>query len=695
MIDFFTSHGLFDASFPVFVLLGVFVLYMYGREKRMRYNLLKDLFEVSEYGKVLFTSEGTLLEINDLATETLSSFMPDDVRTLTQEQLLNHLYDRAADFDESIRNTLLGDLESRSKDEFKEVISCDEGNLFLVSGRPVNKDYTVFTFSNINVARKREIDRIQLDQVNRHLFHAMQAVTSGIIISDPKMDGNPVLFANKSFFSFLDCSEHELHEKHWQVLIPFLPDEYERQKLLSALSGYGEVDVSLGSGEEEGVRYYNLKLAPVYDQEGQLDLYVGIMTDVTLLRQRESEFFHSQKLDSLGQLAAGVAHDFNNLLSIISGYSMMISKQADGDGAVKGFSEKISSAAERGAGLTRKMLTFSRHKVVAQDVMDLCEIVDEQSELLLPLLAGSFEMKLELSDEKPCVRGNLDSLGQILMNLAINARDAMADGGVLQIGVDVPVSEEVPERIHKKINAQDYVRLYVRDTGIGMDSETLSRVFDPFFSTKEQGKGTGLGLSVVYGLVNEMNGAIDVASKIGKGTTFSVYLPRSFDNKVRKVVGDETDIESIRLDGYRALVVEDEPDLLDIVKRMLENVGVTVVTAANGNEGLAACDECDGSFDIVLTDVIMPELNGVRLAELVHALYPDLKIIFMSGYPAQGGMAPADIPEGMPFIAKPVDYEALIKVVFSVVHDRNSIGSGMSHWQSSDVELKDDHSKGE
>lgn len=690
MTDLSNIFGLLDAFSPVFLLLAVFVFYMYGREKRMRYNLLKNLFDASEHGKVLFNANGTLLEINDNAVEALSSFIPDNVRMITQGDLLDHLYDCAADFDESIRNTILGGEEHHADSDFREVISSNN-NLYLVSGRPINKNYTLFSFSNINVAREREADRLQIDQVNRHLFHAMQAVTSGIIISDPKIERNPVVFANRSFFDFLGCSESDLLEEHWQVLASLLPDEHEKRKFLSALSDYNEEDISLSCVFEDDRKYYTLKLAPVYDQDDKLDLYVGIMTDVTLLKQRESEFFHSQKLDSLGQLAAGVAHDFNNLLSIISGYSMMISKQAGDRENIKTFSEKIASAAERGAGLTRKMLTFSRHKVVTQDVIDLCEIVEEQSELLMPLLSGPFELDLVLSEDRPSVNANLDSLGQVLMNLAINARDAMPDGGVLQIGVDTLSLRDIPDRIHKKIGAEDYVRLFVKDNGTGIDPDTLSRVFDPFFSTKEQGKGTGLGLSVVYGLVNEMSGAIDVTSKVGQGTTFSIYLPRSYAKKTRVIVGDVHDIESIRLDGYTALVVEDEADLLDIVRRMLETVGMDVTVASDGNKGLIACDESDGGFDIILTDVIMPELNGVKFVELVQALYPDLKIVFMSGYPAQGDMSPVDIPEGKPFIAKPVDYEALIRVVFDVLNNKADANHDMSHWHSSDVQIQDDN----
>lgn len=664
-----------------FSLLSIF--FAYSRGKRMRFNLLSDVFAASDFGQVLFSSNGSVSIVNDRAAHILSSLIEGDVFMMTQSQLLDNLYDCAADFDESIRNMLIDMGDEHSEQYFKEVISFSEGDLFLVTGRPVNDDYTLFTFVNISLERKRESNLIQLDLINRHLFQAMQAATSGIIISDPIEDSHPVIFANNAFYEFANCDEDDLKSQHWQIFNPLFVDDYEKEKFEQAFSDFSEVDLSLTNQVLGKQKYYDLKLTPVFDEKGDLDLYVGIVTDVTLLKQRESEYFHAQKLDSLGQLAAGVAHDFNNILSIISGYSMMISKQAGEHDAILGFSEKISVASERGAGLTRKMLTFSRHQVVAQDVFNLCEIVHEQSDLLAPLLVGAIDMQLSLGDEPFNVRGDTNSLRQVLMNLAINARDAMLGGGVLNIGVDAPDITDIPEKIHKRVQAEHYVRLFVKDSGTGMDAETLSKVFDPFFSTKEKDKGTGLGLSIVHGLVNEMRGAVDVQSSLDEGTIFSVYLPRSLAEKTKVLKGGLQDLSSIRLDGFKALVVEDEADILDVVTRMLEDVGVDVIGASNGTDGLVACDENEGQFDIVLTDVIMPQMNGVKMSELIHALYPDMNIVFMSGYPAQGDMTPVDIPEGYPFIAKPVDYEALIPIVFRVLNNDHSGDHALSHWQSS------------
>lgn len=676
----------------IFLFSALFIMgFVCFRGKQMRSNLFDVLFDASDYGQILFSSKGVLIKINGYANETLSGMIDGPVEELTQSQFVDSLYDYAADFDESIRNTLIGDSDNKYVEAFKEVILSAQQEPYLVTARPVHNDYVLFKLVNINFHKKREADLIQLNLINRHLFHAMQAVTSGIIISDPTQEGNPVIFANKAFHDFVHCNEEELFSEHWQVLSSLFADVSVKQSFLDALSDFSSADISLSDHNRDGICSYNLKLTPVYNQDGELYLYVGILTDVTLLKQREAEFFHSQKLDSLGQLAAGVAHDFNNLLSIIGGYSVMISKNAENNKDILGFSQKINSAAERGAGLTRKMLTFSKHKVVSQDVLDLGATLRDQSELLKPLLAGSINLDIAVGEEQFNIKGNEDSVSQVIMNLAINARDAMPEGGALRIGLEGLSVSDVPDKIQEKLTVEECVRLYVQDSGTGMSAEILSKVFDPFFSTKEKEKGTGLGLSVVYGLVNEMSGVIDVHSELGNGTTFSVYLPRSFETVSKGLVGDLEDISSIRLNGYRALIVDDEPDLLRIVKNILEDAGADVFVASNGDEALAVCEEYSGQFDIVISDVVMPGLNGVKLAELILSLYPDLKIIFMSGYPAQGDMAPVEIPRGFPFIAKPVDYDALIHIVYGVLINKNSSSKQVahSHWKNQQDSLHD------
>ncbi|MGH1402885.1 MAG: ATP-binding protein [Alphaproteobacteria bacterium] len=673
-----------------FTTLGCFCLmYYFYRSKIAASNFLDEVMEASDHGKIIFDHDGCFMRANKRAYRHLSPIVSASLEELTRETFLNCLYDNAADFDESVRNAVLNDFnKGDAEPSFREVIDCKDQGLYLVDATDVPGKMTVFNLFDIRMGQQREEDLIQLNIINRQLMLAIQATTTGIIMSDPKLDGNPILFANDAFCEFAGYVRQDLLGANWNILLNMFVDKQEREKFIAAMADPQSVDVALEVERDGQLRQFSMTLTPVFDN-GTLDLFVGLVSEVTLLKQRESEFFHVQKLESLGQLAAGVAHDFNNILSIIGGYSVMANNLlGDEFEQAKGYLDKIDAASQRGAGLTRKMLTFSRHKVVEKSVVDVRDIIYEQKELLIPLLGVSVDLEVSIPDHNVNIRASADSLGQILMNLAINARDAMGDeGGVLSISVSCPVPDDVPDNVQNKIEVENLVCLSVSDTGTGMDDKVIERIFDPFFSTKEQGKGTGLGLSVVYGLVQEMGGVFDVSSKLGEGTNFSLYVPRCYEKQTKVITGDETDLSSICLDGFTALVAEDEPDLLLLVTNMLEDLGLKVIGAPNGDQALMLFEDNEDEIDILLTDVIMPEMNGVKLAELVTSLNPDVKVIFMSGYPANGDMAPVALPEDAAFMAKPVNYDALAGLLLQKLREGSQVHvsalEAMPQWKTS------------
>ncbi len=648
--------------------------------------LVDEIINASDHGQLIFDDKSKFYKCNRLALSKLNAIIGGDVDVVTQPDFLNYLYDHAADFDDVVKNAIMSQFESSNAPDFREVIYLDNKSLCLVHARKLSNDMTLFTLIDISMGRQREESLKKLNIINDHLMQAIESTTTGIVVSNPKEDGNPIVFVNSAFCNFTDCTKGDLIGAGWGALMPMLVDKEQRDKFIDTLSNFTPVELELERSVGDKKYYYNMTFSTSYE-DGKPDLFIGLLSDVTLLKQRESEFFQAQKLESLGQLAAGVAHDFNNILSIIGGYSTMSTKLLNGSGneKVKENLAKIEAAANRGAGLTRKMLTFSRHKIVAKSCIDVRDIVKEQSELLIPLLGVNIDMEVIMPEHEVNIMGSSSSVGQILMNFAINARDAMPEGGRLLIELSCMERSEVPENIDAVIGADDYVCLSVSDTGTGMDSKTLEKVFDPFFSTKEQGKGTGLGLSVVYGLVNELGGALDVVSKVGQGTKFSMYVPRSFEAKTKTISGDLKDIENIRLDGYTALIAEDEPDLLNVVKNMLEDLGLNVLTASNGDEALVVQEDYIGDIDILLTDVIMPEMNGVKLAELLTSLRPETQVIFMSGYPANGNMAPVELPKNATFIAKPVDYEKMIRVLYQKLEGGEGVDDNMPlpHWETS------------
>ena len=392
--------------------------------------------------------------------------------------------------------------------------------------------------------------------------------------------------------------------------------------------------------------------------------------------EQEAEIFRDKKLEALGQFAAGVAHDFNNILSIVDGYIRMAGHELEEDSKVWNYLQHSRKATKRGAELTRHMLMFSRHKIITKNVIDLGTVVREQEPLLLPILDASVNCIIRTGQDNMHIECGPDTIGQILMNLAVNARDAMPDGGSFLVELKAAEAEDLPPSVPVEEREKPFACLSVSDTGTGMDKETLERIFDPFFTTKDQGKGTGLGLSIVYGLVQETGGYINVRSDLGRGTTISIYLPLTDKEPTRQIKGDVTNIEDLRLEGYTILVAEDEPDLRALVCDMLEKLGMTVLQAENGNEALAKQESFEGRIDILLTDVVMPELNGVKLAGLFQSLREETKIIFMSGYPANGKMAGVQLPEDAYFMAKPLEYELLARLIYQRLRENDSANSG-------------------
>jgi signal transduction histidine kinase len=354
--------------------------------------------------------------------------------------------------------------------------------------------------------------------------------------------------------------------------------------------------------------------------------------DITERLSLEEQFRQAQKMESVGQLAAGVAHDFNNVLTVIQGHSGLLLTRQTLSTAMTASIQAISFAAERGAGLTRQLLMFSRKQVMQPRPIHLKEVVDNLSKMLQRLLGETISLECKSPATLPPIKGDTGMVEQILMNLAVNARDAMPRGGRLIIGTDpVRISDEYALR-NSQARPGDFVCLQVADTGTGMDAATMKRIFEPFFTTKEAGKGTGLGLATVYGIVKQHSGWIEVASQPGEGTTFKIFFPAD-----TRPPEERTDVlqsaAHLRGNGETILVVEDEPVLRDLAQLILQDCGYTVVPASSGVEALTVWQKHQGSIDLLLTDVVMPDgLSGRDLAESLLGYKPGLKVLFTSGY---------------------------------------------------------------
>ncbi len=385
--------------------------------------------------------------------------------------------------------------------------------------------------------------------------------------------------------------------------------------------------------------------------------------DITERLSLEAQLRQSQKMESVGQLAAGVAHDFNNMLTIIQGHSGMLLAKAAQSPELMESTQAIYFAAERAANLTRQLLMFSRKNVMQPKPLDLREVVSQMSKMLQRLLGETVTLEFHPPPELPCVHGDTGMIEQVIMNLAVNARDAMPKGGALAIATSAITLDETYVHSHAEARPGSFVCLRVSDTGCGMDSYTLARVFEPFFTTKEVGKGTGLGLATVYGIVKQHDGWVEVASEPGRGASFSVFFPL-VGEPIQASAAPATPSAPVRGGKETILIVEDEPVLRDMAHVILEGCGYDILEAASGRDALTVWEEHRNEIDLVLTDMVMPEgVSGMDLAQRLLEAKPGLKLIFASGY-TMDDLDPAFVRERHAvFLQKPYTHLSLAQAV--------------------------------
>lgn len=500
-------------------------------------------------------------------------------------------------------------------------------------------------------------ERRRAEEQSRLRDRALEAVSQGILITDAGQPDNPIIYVNQGFERVTGYSREEALGRNCRFLQGPSTDPGVVAEIRNALASDSAIYCEILNYRKDGSAFWNaLSISPVANSAGRVTHFLGLMVDVTERRRLEEQYRQAQKMEAVGRFAGGVAHDFNNLLTVINGCGdILLDTIRPGNEAYE-LVQQIRQAGERGANLTRQILAFSRHQVVAPRTLDVNAVIDNMESMLRRLIGEDLEFRTDLDPEVGSVKADPGQIEQVIVNLVINARDAMPTGGTLIVSTRSLqfTSADLEGRPDARIGP--YVMLAVRDTGAGMDESTLARIFEPFFTTKGA-QGTGLGLATVYGIVHQSHGFIEVTSTPGEGTAFQVYLP-SVDEPVNAGLLPAVPDKSFRSD-QTVLLVEDESGVRKLVKHMLEARGLHVLEASCGPEALELCSKFAEPIDLLVTDVVMPRMSGRELADRLQASRPRLKVLFMSGYVDDAVVLHGVTRDDAVFLQKPFDAAGL------------------------------------
>ncbi len=520
----------------------------------------------------------------------------------------------------------------------------------LFSARPLlleNVPHLISITRDITQRKQAEAD---LERLKVAIEHAGEV----ILITDAE---GTIQYANPAFAKVTGYTLDEAFRKNPRILKSGEHDDafYEAlwETITSGLTWAGRMI----NKKKDGTLYTEeATISPVFDDQGAIVNFVAIKRDITAQLKLEAQYLQAQKMESVGRLTGGVAHDFNNILAVIIGYAEMAMEKTDPSQRVHTDLEKIHEAALRSADIIRQLLAFSRKQTIAPIIIDLNQIVAGMVKMLQRMIGEDIELIWSPAPNLPSVKMDPAQIDQILANLCVNARDAIDSAGTITLRTEHALLDADFWVEHPGIDPGDYVVLSVTDNGSGMDAHLIEKIYEPFFTTKGQ-LGTGLGLATVYGIVKQNKGGIAVDSEPGKGTTFSIYLPVPIYDLAPH---SEEHLEPPRQGkGETILLVEDDPEILRLGQTMLEKLGYRTLAAPSADEAILVADRLPGRIDLLITDVIMPVMNGKELADLLATLYPGLKILYISGYTADVIAHHGVLDEGVHFLQKPFSIKGL------------------------------------
>jgi len=508
--------------------------------------------------------------------------------------------------------------------------------------------------------------RDALERSERRFRALIDELHVGVVVQGPQSE---ILLYNSRALELLGLSVDEMHGRSsfdpgWSVIredgSPYLPEDRPVATVLATQHAVRGVVMGIHRPRSRDHVWLLVNAQPELNASGEIVQVVSTLDDITERKKLEDSLRQTQKLDSLGLLAGGIAHDFNNLLSVITSCTELAHYQLPPESEIAGELDEVLAAAERATGLTRQLLSFARRQVTAPRRVDVGEALVGQFEKLLARLLGEHhELVIERCDEPATVKIDQGQLEQVLVNLVVNARDAMPEGGRLNIAIRRLEIGEAPPPLAEHAT----VLISVRDHGTGMSPELIERVFEPFFTTKPLGQGTGLGLATVHGIVRQSGGHIEISSELGRGSEFRVYLPEEPDPPDHRVLGSSAG----RGAGETVLVVDDEPVLRSVTARMLASLGYRTLEAVDGFEALDMIEAREGRVDLVFSDVVMPRMGGIELAHRLRLDWPAIRVVLTSGYTQVSFEADEESMPADAVLPKPFNSASLARVVREVL----------------------------
>ena len=637
-----------------------------------------DFLETLPDAVVAVDRDGTIIQVNSQAQE-LFGYLRDEligqkVEVLVPESYRSQHHHHRQNFAAAPKTRRMGadlDLYGRRRNgsEFPVEISLS----------PVSTENGTFVLSAIRDISDRKRIAEELRRANEELHRRTaeqlgeyrSRLASIIDSSDDAIIGKDldgiITSWNKGAERIYGYTPEEAVGKHISFLVPSeRPDEIPG--ILRKIA-QGETIQHYESARvtKDGRRLdVSISVSPLRDAKGDIVGASAIARDITAQKRAESQLRQSQKMEAIGRLAGGVAHDFNNVLAIVNACTEFLRDRIDPEAGPAHYIENIKNATERGALLTRQLLAFSRTPEIQPRVLDLNERLKDIGKLLRPLMGDDVEILIVSKSPAAVVEADPGQLDQVVVNLAVNARDAMPNGGKFILETRATRFDEAFAEQHQNMAAGKYVVLAVSDTGNGMDEATVSRIFEPFFTTKEVGKGTGLGLATVYGIVKQSAGHILVYSELGHGTTFKIYLPCA-DHKIGIESKPELEIVAPKRQGTTILLVEDDEIMRSLTRQVLQEHGYTVFDADDGKSALEWVQSHPGQIDLLLTDVVMRRMSGPELVERLSASHPNLQVVYMSGYTGELIAEREVLKRGITLLEKPFTRTALLNTIHTTL----------------------------